>query len=182
MEVVIGCYPCTYDGVRGRTIITAVCDELAFWSDQEDAANPAEEVIAALRPGMATVRNPKLIKISTPFGKTGLLWKEYQQRAELDFAVWRLSTQEMNPTIKTSFLDHERTRNEEQFRREYLAEFTDSISGWIGPEVLDSCVVRGRIAFPFYAMPDMSLPWILQAVTMISRWQSFMSCGTEKLW
>ena len=70
--VVIGCYPCTYDGVRGRTIIAVICDELAFWSDEEDSANPAEEVLAALRPGMATVRNPKLIKISTPYGKTGL--------------------------------------------------------------------------------------------------------------
>ena len=44
-----------------------ICDELAFWSDDENSANPAEDVIAAVRPGMATVRNPKLIKISTPY-------------------------------------------------------------------------------------------------------------------
>ncbi len=150
--VVIGCYPCTYDGVRGRTIIAVICDELAFWSDEEDSANPAEEVIAALRPGMATVRNPKLIKISTPFGKTGLLWREFQQRAELDFPVWRLSTQEMNPTIKTSFLERERKRNEEEFCREYLAEFTDSINGWITPEILDPCIIRGRQQLP--SMPN----------------------------
>ena len=147
--VVIGCYPCTYDGVRGRTIIAVICDELAFWSDEEDSANPAEEVLAALRPGMATVRNPKLIKISTPYGKTGLLWREFQQRSELDFLVWQLSTQEMNPTISTSFLEHERKRNEEQFCREYLAEFTDSINGWITPEILDPCIVRGRQQLPF---------------------------------
>ncbi|MGB9434024.1 MAG: terminase large subunit [Candidatus Acidiferrum sp.] len=146
--VVIGCYPCTYDGVRGRTIIAVICDELAFWSNEEDSANPAEEVIAALRPGMATVRNPKLIKISTPFGKTGLLWREFQQRSELDFPVWRLSTQEMNPTIKTSFLVRERKRNEEEFCREYLAEFTDSINGWITPEILDPCIIRGRQQLP----------------------------------
>jgi Terminase large subunit, ATPase domain len=146
--VVIGCYPCTYDGVRGRTIIAVICDELAFWSDEEDSANPAEEVIAALRPGMATVRNPKLVKISTPFGKTGLLWREFQQRSELDYPVWRLSTQEMNPTIDTSFLEHERRRNEEEFCREYLGEFTDSINGWITPEILDPCIIRGRQQLP----------------------------------
>ena len=147
--VVIGCYPCTYDGVRGRTIIAVVCDELAFWSNEEDSANPAEEVIAALLPGMATVRNPKLIKISTPFGKTGVLWREFQQRAELDFPVWQLSTQEMNPTISPSFLEHERKRNEEEYCREYLAQFTDSINGWITPEILDPCIIRGRQQLPF---------------------------------
>src|SRR5712691_9141300 len=53
--ITIGCYACTYDGVRGRTIVAAICDEMAFWSHEETAANPDEEVIAALLPGMVTV-------------------------------------------------------------------------------------------------------------------------------
>ena len=107
-QVVIGCYPCNFAGVRGRTIIAVICDELAFWPDEENSANPAVEVIAALLPGMATVHNAKLTKISTPFGKTGVLWRKFQRRAELDFPVWQLSTHEMNPTISTSSLERER--------------------------------------------------------------------------
>ncbi len=147
--IIIGCYACTYDGVRGHSVVAAVCDELGFWSDEDTAANPAEEVIAALMPGMATVRNSKLVKISTPFRKDGVLWREFQQRAELDFAVWQLSSQEMNPTISSSILERERDRSAERFRREFLAEFTDSVSGWIVPELLDPCIVRGRTELPY---------------------------------
>jgi Phage Terminase len=147
--VIIGCYACTHDGVRGHSIVTAVCDEIGFWSDEETAANPAEEVIAALVPGMATVRNSKLVKISTPYRKEGVLWREFQQRAELDFPVWQLSSQEMNPMISSSILEKEMRRSEEKFRREFLAEFTDSTSGWIVPEILDPCIVRGRTELPY---------------------------------
>jgi terminase large subunit-like protein len=150
--IVIGCYACNYDGVRGRTIVAAVCDELAFWPDGEDTANSAEEVITALLPGMATVHNAKLVKISTPFGKSGLLWREFQQRAELEFPVWQLTTQEMNPTISLSMLERERRRSEEKYRREFLAEFTDTLSDWLVPEILDPCVARGRRELP--SLPD----------------------------
>ena len=146
--IIIGCYASTYDGVRGRIIVAAICDEMAFWSHEENAANPEEEVIAALTPGMITVENAKLIKISTPFGKQGLLWKEFQQRSELDFPVWQLSSREMNPKISPSKLEREKRRDEEKFRREYLAEFTDSTSGWVGPEILDPCIARGRRQLP----------------------------------
>ena len=91
-----------YDGVRGRTIIAVICDEMAFWPHEETAANPEEEVIAALRPGMIAVTNPKLVKISTPFAKQGLLWTDFQQRTELDFPVWQLPSHEMNPKISLS--------------------------------------------------------------------------------
>jgi hypothetical protein len=147
--ITIECFACTYDHVRGHTIVAAVCDELAFWADEETAANPAEEVIGALLPGMATVRNSKLIKISTPYRKEGLLWREFQQRAELDFAVWQLSSAEMNPTFSPSILDRARRRGgEENFRREYLAEFTDTITGWVDSDALEACIVRGRREMP----------------------------------
>jgi hypothetical protein len=146
--ITIGCYASTYDGVRGRIIVAAICDEMAFWPHEETAANPDEEVIVALLPGMITVRNAKLVKISTPYAKQGLLWTEFQHRSELDFPVWQLSSQELNPTISSSKLAREERRSEEKYRREYLAEFTDSISGWIVPEILDPCIARGRRELP----------------------------------
>ena len=147
--IVIGCYASTYDGVRGRIIVAAICDEMAFWPHDETAANPEDEVIAALRPGMITVKNAKLVKISTPFAKQGLLWAEFQRRAELDFPVWQLPSHEMNPKISLSDLEREQRRGEEKYHlREYLAEFVDSVSGWITPEILDPCIARGRRELP----------------------------------
>ena len=147
-NVVIGCHACTQDGVRGRTVVAIVCDEIGFWAFEEDAANLADEVLAALRPGMASVRNAKLIKISTPFTKSGVLWGEFQRRGELDYPVWQVTTFEMNPTITTQMVESERQHSEEKYRREYLAEFTDSISSWIPSEILNPCIARGRQQLP----------------------------------
>ena len=149
-NVVIGCHACTQDGVRGRTLVAIVCDEIGFWAFDEDAANPADEVLAALRPGMASVRNAKLIKISTPFTKSGVLWEEFQRRGELDYPVWQVTTFEMNPTVtpELEWVKSERRRSEENYRREYLAQFTDSISGWVPAEILDPCIARGRVQLP----------------------------------
>ena len=144
----IACYPCSCVTVRGFSVVCAICDELAFWRHEETAANPEEEVLAALRPALATSQTAKLIKISTPYRKEGVLWREYQQRAELDQPVWQLSSPEMNPTLQLSFLEKERKRDEETFRREFLAQFTDQITAWVVPEVLEACIVRGRIELP----------------------------------
>jgi hypothetical protein len=144
----IACYPSSYIAVRGVSIISVVCDELAFWRHEETAANPEEEVLAALRPGMATFPTAKLIKISTPFRKEGILWREFQQRAELDHLVWQLPSPEMNPTLQPAELEQERKLDEEKFRREFLAEFTDQIAAWVVPEVLEPCIVRDRTELP----------------------------------
>ena len=97
---VIGCFPPNHDSVRGRSLIAVICDEIAFWPQDEWAASPAEEVLAALRPGMATVDDTKLRAPSTPYGKIGPIWQEFTRRAELDFPVWQVSSMDMNPTLK----------------------------------------------------------------------------------
>jgi hypothetical protein len=115
---------------------------------EETAANPEREVFAALRPAMATFPNAKMIKISTPYRKEGILWRDFQERESLGHLVWQASSKEMNPTISDDVLEEAQRENPEQFRREYLAEFTDSLVGWITPEILDPCVMRGRRELP----------------------------------
>ncbi len=91
---------------------------------------------------MATFANHKLIKISTPYRKEGVLYRDYKERAERDYLVWQLSSAEMNPSISSDFLEKERRRDEESFLREYLAQFTDHIEGWIAFETLEQCVIK----------------------------------------
>jgi terminase large subunit-like protein len=146
--VVIACHPSSHHGVRGRSIIAVICDEIAFWPYGEEAANPAGEILSALRPAMATLCNTKIVKISTPFAKAGILWDEYQRRSELDYAVWQATTFEMNPSVTPEKVKRQRCQNEEEYQREYLAQFTDSINSWIDSEILDPCIVRGRHEIP----------------------------------
>ncbi len=147
-RITIACYPCSYVTVRGVSVVCAICDELGFWMHEETDANPEQEVIAALRPAMATFPNAKLIKISTPYRKEGILYRDFQERESLNHLVWQASSQEMNPTISDDVLNEAKRENEEHYRREYLAEFTDSLVGWITPEILDPCVIRGRRELP----------------------------------
>ena len=146
--ITIACQPCSQITVRGDSVVCAICDELGFWKREETAANPEREVIAALRPAMATLTNTKLVKISTPFRKDGILWDDFRERDSLDYLVWQASSKEMNPTIPDDFLKEEERKNKEDFRREYLAEFTDSVLGWITWEMLEPCVVRGCRELP----------------------------------
>ena len=146
--ITIACYPASYVAVRGVTIVTVICDEMAFWRHDSNAANPEEEILDALRPGMTDVVNAKLVKVSTPFSKQGTLWNDFWRRKELDFPVWQVSTSEMNPSIKAAELERYRKKNEQKYRREYLAEFAENITDYLDAEAVDHCVVRGRKALP----------------------------------
>ena len=107
-RITIACHACSQVTIRGKRVVAAVLDEVGFWRDEVTAANPAQDVLNALRPAMATFPNHKLIKISTPHRKEGVLWRDYNERAEREYLVWQLTTAEMNPTISVDFLE-ERT-------------------------------------------------------------------------
>jgi hypothetical protein len=55
--------------VRGRTVVAALCDELSFWRTDEGTANPDTEIIAALKPAMATIPGARLLKASSPYAQ-----------------------------------------------------------------------------------------------------------------
>jgi len=93
---------CNFRSIRGYTVLAAICEEIAFWRD-ENSANPAQEVMAALRPALATIPESMLIGISTPYSRSGVLWDQYRtnfgSENENTPLVWRAPTRIMNPTI-----------------------------------------------------------------------------------
>src|SRR5215510_8464717 len=89
-----------FGGVRGPTIACVICDELAFWPSE--GLNPDSEVLAAIRPAMATIPEAKLLAISTGYGQVGSLYeihKRYWGKDDEDVLVWTADTHSMNPTI-----------------------------------------------------------------------------------
>src|SRR5439155_374512 len=84
---------------RGRTYAMAVCDEVAFWADAETGANPAGEVINAIRPALATLHGP-LIGITTVFAKAGIVYDTHAKYYGVEDApvlVWLAPSKVMNP-------------------------------------------------------------------------------------
>lgn len=59
-------YPASIAGVSGFTAIMVVADEVAKWKDGDTGANPATDVLASVRPTMATQPLARIILSSSP--------------------------------------------------------------------------------------------------------------------
>jgi phage terminase large subunit-like protein len=91
----------SFRSIRGFSIIGAVCDELAFWLD-DNSANPDEAVLAALRPGMASVPGALLLGVSSPYARNGALYsayKTYFSTEQSDVLVWQAAATSMDVVI-----------------------------------------------------------------------------------
>jgi hypothetical protein len=87
---------------------------------------------------------PRLVKISTPYMRSGVLWDDFRKgwgQDNPDLLVWKAATATMNPTIRPASLERERRLDPERFAREYEAEFTEDLE-------IDGAVVPGRHELP----------------------------------
>ena len=93
--------------VRGYTLIAALCDEIAFWRSDESAANPDREILAAIRPAMATVPGSMLLCASSPYTRRGALWDAFRRHFGKagPVLVWKADTRTMNPMVPQSLID-----------------------------------------------------------------------------
>src|SRR5262249_30280252 len=70
--------PASFRRLRGPTYVGVIADEIAFWYVGEEFANPDDEIIAAVRPGLLTTRGP-MIMASSPYAKRGMLWETFRK-------------------------------------------------------------------------------------------------------
>jgi hypothetical protein len=136
----------SFRAVRGRAILCAVLDEVAFFLD-ENSSKPDVELYNALTPGMATLPQSMLIGISSPHKKSGLLWKKFKAhygREDDDVLVVKGPSIAFNPTIDRSIIDKELAEDPAAKRAEWLAEFRDDLAAFVSPEVVADSVVAGR--------------------------------------
>ena len=144
--VVIEIQTASFRSVRGHTVIAALLDECAFWRD-EASANPDEEILAAIRPAMATIPGAMLLCASSPYSRRDILWrafKEHWGRADSDVLVWKAATRTMNPTVPQKVIDDALQEDPSKAGAEYLAEFRSDIETFVDREVVESAVVVGR--------------------------------------
>lgn len=145
-RITIAIHPASFRSVRGLSVVCCICDEIAFWWTEDNYANPDVEVIRAVRPAMATFPHGKLLMVSSPYTMGGVLWDAWRNRdTDEHTLVWHAPTRLMNPTVPASFLKREQSRDPENYRREYDAEFTEAVSGFLPVDSIDGCVVPGRV-------------------------------------
>ena len=155
-RVTIEVHTASFRTVRGYTVIAALLDELAFWRT-DDSANPDTEILAAIRPAMATVPGSILLCASSPYARRGALWEAFHQHYGKDgdpVLVWRADTQTMNPTVPLQVIQDARERDPSSAAAEYGAEFRADIERLVSREIAEACLVQGRHVLPPVANVD----------------------------
>ena len=140
----------SFRSVRGYSIVAAVCDEVAFWSD-ETSTNSDVEVVNAIRPGLATTADSLLLCISSPYARRGVLWSAFKNHYAKDdgsVLVWRADTRAMNPTIPKSTIEEAYERDPAAAAAEWGAEFRRDIESFVSVEAVEACVIPERRVLP----------------------------------
>jgi hypothetical protein len=110
----------TIAGVVGFTAIAVLCDEVARWLDKDAGTNPAEEVLASLKPCMATVPTALMWLISSPWSTLDAHHDAFERGNKRTQVVASAPTWVCNPTLtEQACVDLE--PDEETRAREYGA-------------------------------------------------------------
>jgi hypothetical protein len=140
-----------FRAVRGRPILCAVFDEIAFWRD-ENSVSPDVETYNAIKPGLVTLAPDSLIVgISSPYRKGGLLYSKYKKhygRNDDHTLVIKAPTRLLNPTVPQEEIDRDLEEDPAKARAEWLAEFRDDIGSWLDVATIEAAVDRGVTVRP----------------------------------
>ena len=146
-QISISVKTCTFRASRGFSTVCVICDECAFWRD-ENSANPAEEVINSILPGL--VENGKLLGISTPYSKFGFLYnvyRDYYAKPDPDILIWKAPTLLMNPTYSMETINRLVKKDKTVFSAEYNAEFREDVTNFLPEELIRQAMVHD--GFPY---------------------------------
>jgi hypothetical protein len=148
----IQCFPSTQTSLRGYSNPAAGMNELSFWR-LEGQSDSDVEIQASIRRGMLSFPNPKLLKISTPYMKSGVVWADFKQyfgQDSPDVLVWKAPSVLMNPSLRAERLAQERRLDPMRYAREYEAEFAEDLDTFLPHAVVEQCrtSVRERPPLP----------------------------------
>jgi hypothetical protein len=136
--------------VRGYSLVACLADEISFWRNDETGANPDKEILAAIRPAMATIPGSRLLVASSPYARRGELWNAYRRHYGKPSSVlfWKAPTLTMNPTVPRSVIDEAMEADPASAMAEYYAEFRSDVETFVTREAIDQCTIAGRLELP----------------------------------
>jgi hypothetical protein len=174
--LVLATTPPTVKSVRGYDAPVCVLDEVGVWYTEQDSANPDTEVYRAVSSRQAQFSDPKIVGISSPWGRTGMLYERFlagtegrklscgvhEQHVKGCEACEKMSAPHRNrvvlhaptaavgnPLVKQAWLEAEQGKDPKAFERECLAVFQDSISGFLDSKRLGEAVEKGVYERPY---------------------------------
>src|SRR5207245_7993917 len=97
-------------------------------------ADSGVEVQASIRRGIIAFPSSRLVKISTPYMKSGVLHDDFKRafgQDDPDLLLWRASSLLMNPSLRAERLERERRLDPSRFAREYEAVFIEDVTTFL---------------------------------------------------
>lgn len=135
--------------LRGASCIGLVADEAAFYAS--DGANPDSEILAAVRPALASTGGPVAV-ISSPYSKKGEVFEAYKRHfadgGDPLILVAQAPSRTLNPSLPASVVDRALARDPIAARAEYLAEFRSDIAGYVTIEAVEAVTAKGVFERP----------------------------------
>ena len=125
-------------------------DEVAFYR-LEGQADSDVEVQASIRRGMINFAATRLVKVSTPYMRSGVLYDDFTRafgQEDPDLLVWRAPSLLMNPSLRAERLARAQRLDPLRFAREYLADFAEDLEAFLPAASVDQAVVAGRHELP----------------------------------
>jgi hypothetical protein len=145
----------SFRSVRGYTLLGVICDEIAFWRTEDGAANPDSEVLAALRPGMATVPDALLLAMSSPYAARGELYRAHEKyfgRDDSRVLVWNADTLSMNPALPSHVVQRAFEDDPVSAASEYgvdgRVQFRRDVEAFLDPESIAAATAPDRRELP----------------------------------
>jgi hypothetical protein len=148
-NVSIAVKTCSFRTVRGYTLLAAILEELAFYRSEE-SANPDKEILAAVRPALATIPESLLLGISTVYSRSGVLWDQFSRYFGKPGStlLWKAESRTMNPTLSKTVIEKALDEDPEAARAEWLSEWRSDINAFLSEEAIRACVMPGRLELP----------------------------------
>lgn len=139
--------PCNSTAGRGLPICAFVLDECGHFYTEGIRAD--QTIYDSLRPRMAQFPGAKVVLISTPAAKQGLLWNFFEDGFSVPSRFTaQAETRTGNPEIPKEFIKREYKRDVDYARREFGAEFAEKIESFFAYEVLqNSFTLAGSLPY-----------------------------------
>jgi len=144
--------PNTLDSARGVGSPIVSMDECGVWQSA-GKANDGAEILAQLQGRIFGLKGAKIMMVSSFYLTSGFFYDEWKAgfgQVHPDMIVFRAPTRLMNPSAETDehLATMKRLMNPARFRRDFLCEPSERVTGFLDPELVDAAVDRGVLVRP----------------------------------
>lgn len=146
-SIVVKSAPCSARALRGAGNILVIMDEQAHFVDEVTQSNKSDKAVYdAMTPSVAQFgTDGKIINISSPLNKSGVLWDLYNKalNGADNMLMIQAPTWEVNTSINSNFLKGRYQADPVVYDCEFGGQFSDRVKSWLPEEYLRKVIVPG---------------------------------------